>query len=63
MLKRQTATGARSSRRTGVHGRMFTVSTWYGKGRTPETTALAATLSLWTDLRPAFDAVYTGPPP
>lgn len=25
-----------------------------------ETTALAATLSLWTDLRPAFDAVYTG---
>lgn len=25
-----------------------------------ETTALAATLSLWTDLRPAFDAIYTG---
>ncbi|MCQ9133791.1 DUF3291 domain-containing protein [Streptomyces hilarionis] len=38
----------------------FTVPTWYGKGRTVETTALAATLSLWTDLVPAFDAVYTG---
>ncbi|KUN18100.1 hypothetical protein AQJ11_36220 [Streptomyces corchorusii] len=38
----------------------FAVPTWYGKGRTAETTALAATLSLWTDLRPAFDAVYTG---
>ncbi len=25
-----------------------------------ETTALAAALSLWTDLRPAFDALYTG---
>ena len=36
------------------------LNTWYGKGRTVETTALAATLSLWTDLRPAFDAVYTG---
>ncbi|MEU3465420.1 DUF3291 domain-containing protein [Streptomyces sp. NPDC006733] len=38
----------------------FAVPTWYGKGRTAETTALAATLSLWTDLRSAFDAVYTG---
>ncbi|MFE3634752.1 DUF3291 domain-containing protein [Streptomyces cellostaticus] len=38
----------------------FAVPSWYGKGRTAETTALAATLSLWTDLRPAFDAVYTG---
>lgn len=25
-----------------------------------ETTALAATLSLWTDLRSAFDSIYTG---
>jgi len=39
----------------------FAVPTWYDKGRTVETTALAATLSLWTGLRPAFDAVYTGP--
>ncbi|CAL9672152.1 DUF3291 domain-containing protein [Streptomyces sp. enrichment culture] len=38
----------------------FAVPTWYGKGRTPETAALATTLSLWTDLRSAFDAVYTG---
>ncbi|WP_031091549.1 DUF3291 domain-containing protein [Streptomyces sp. NRRL S-15] len=38
----------------------FAVPTWYGKGHTVETTALATTLSLWTDLRPAFDAVYTG---
>ncbi|MET9465701.1 DUF3291 domain-containing protein [Streptomyces sp. NPDC006544] len=38
----------------------FAVPAWYGKGRTPETTALAATLSLWTGLRPAFDAVHTG---
>ncbi|MEU7719248.1 DUF3291 domain-containing protein [Streptomyces tibetensis] len=38
----------------------FTVPSWYGKGRTVETVALAATLSLWTGLRPAFDAVYTG---
>ncbi|WP_055589771.1 DUF3291 domain-containing protein [Streptacidiphilus griseoplanus] len=38
----------------------FAVPTWYGKGRTPETAALAATLSLWTDLRHAFDAVHTG---
>ncbi|WP_354644240.1 DUF3291 domain-containing protein [Kitasatospora camelliae] len=38
----------------------FAVPTWYDKGRTAETTALAATLSLWTDLQPAFDAVYTG---
>ncbi|WP_030387681.1 DUF3291 domain-containing protein [Streptomyces sp. NRRL S-241] len=38
----------------------FDVPAWYGKGRTVETTALAATLSLWTGLRPALDAVYTG---
>ncbi|MFE7288015.1 DUF3291 domain-containing protein [Streptomyces noursei] len=38
----------------------FAVPAWYGKGRTVETIALAATLSLWTDLRPAFDAIYTG---
>lgn len=38
----------------------FAVPAWYDKGRTPETTALAATLSLWTGLRPACDAVYTG---
>ncbi|MGW7265970.1 DUF3291 domain-containing protein [Streptomyces sp. NPDC054842] len=38
----------------------FTVPTWYDKGRTVDTTALAATLSLWTDVRPAFDAIYTG---
>ncbi|WP_018546088.1 DUF3291 domain-containing protein [Streptomyces sp. LaPpAH-108] len=38
----------------------FAVPAWYGKGRTADTTALAASLSLWTDLRPAFDAVYTG---
>ncbi|QNP69602.1 DUF3291 domain-containing protein [Streptomyces roseirectus] len=39
----------------------FAVPEWYDKGRTPDTTALAATLSLWTDPRSAFDAVYTGP--
>lgn len=39
----------------------FAVPAWYGKGRTPDTTALAATLSLWTGLRPVFDAVYSGP--
>ncbi|CAM5699657.1 hypothetical protein STENM223S_05495 [Streptomyces tendae] len=33
---------------------------WYAKARTPETTALAATLSLWTDPRSARDAVYSG---
>ncbi|MER7956742.1 DUF3291 domain-containing protein [Streptomyces sp. NPDC096030] len=38
----------------------FAVPAWYGKGRTVETTALATTLSLWTGLRPAFEAVYTG---
>lgn len=38
----------------------FAVPAWYGKGRTAETTALAATLSLWTDLRSAFDSIYTG---
>ncbi|WP_228982642.1 DUF3291 domain-containing protein [Streptomyces sp. DH12] len=39
----------------------FAVPTWYDKGRTVATAALDATLSLWTDLRSAFDAVYTGP--
>jgi hypothetical protein len=38
----------------------FAVPSWYGRGRTVETIALATTLSLWTDLRSAFDAVYTG---
>ncbi|MGW2375346.1 DUF3291 domain-containing protein [Kitasatospora sp. NPDC001683] len=38
----------------------FAAPTWYAKGRTRETTALAATLSLWTDLRSTFDAIYTG---
>ncbi|MFD7663092.1 DUF3291 domain-containing protein [Streptomyces sp. NPDC059788] len=38
----------------------FAVPAWYGKGRTAETAALDATLSLWTGLRPAFDAIYTG---
>ncbi|GCD42498.1 hypothetical protein GKJPGBOP_02162 [Streptomyces paromomycinus] len=38
----------------------FVVPTWYGKGRTTETTTLAVPLSLWTDLRPAFGATYTG---
>ncbi|MFD9289220.1 DUF3291 domain-containing protein [Streptomyces sp. NPDC060030] len=39
----------------------FAAPTWYSKGQTAETTALATTLSLWTDLRPVFDAIYTGP--
>ncbi|MEW2372017.1 DUF3291 domain-containing protein [Streptomyces sp. NPDC006656] len=39
----------------------FAVPAWYGKGRTARTTALAASLSLWTGPRAAFDAVYTGP--
>ncbi|MFI1678436.1 MULTISPECIES: DUF3291 domain-containing protein [unclassified Streptomyces] len=43
----------------GVWGE-FAVPAWYDKGRTPETTALATTLSLWTDLRPVVDAIYTG---
>jgi hypothetical protein len=38
----------------------FVVPAWYGKGRTAETTALAATLSLWSAVRPAFDVIYTG---
>lgn len=38
----------------------FAVPAWYGKGRTVETIALAATLSLWAGLRPAFEAIYTG---
>lgn len=38
----------------------FAVPAWYGKGRTAETIALAATLSLWTDLRSAFESVHTG---
>ena len=38
----------------------FAVPGWYRKGRTGETIALAATLSLWTDPRSAADAVHTG---
>ncbi|MGW8791109.1 DUF3291 domain-containing protein [Streptomyces althioticus] len=38
----------------------FAVPAWYAKGRTPDTIALAATLSLWIDLGSARDAVYTG---
>ncbi|MFC7894183.1 DUF3291 domain-containing protein [Streptomyces sp. NPDC057381] len=38
----------------------FVVPAWYDSGHTPETTALASTLSLWTELRLAFDAIYTG---
>lgn len=37
----------------------FRVPAWYGKGRTMETSALAATLSVWCGVQPAFDAVYT----
>ncbi|WBQ04014.1 DUF3291 domain-containing protein [Kribbella sp. CA-293567] len=38
----------------------FAVPAWYRKGRTAETIALAATLSLWTDLPSAFGFVYAG---
>ncbi|GGQ05934.1 DUF3291 domain-containing protein [Streptomyces roseolilacinus] len=38
----------------------FAVPAWYDKGRTVDTIALATTLSLWTGLRPAFEAVYGG---
>ncbi|MEV8626195.1 DUF3291 domain-containing protein [Streptomyces sp. NPDC051079] len=38
----------------------FAVPTWYSKGRAAGTTALDATLSLWTDPHSAFDAIYTG---
>ncbi|MGW3491147.1 DUF3291 domain-containing protein [Streptomyces sp. NPDC001054] len=38
----------------------FVVPAWYTKGRTADTVALAATLSLWTDPRSAFDAVLSG---
>ncbi len=37
----------------------FAVPAWYDKGRTVETIALAASLSLWTGPRPAFDAIST----
>ncbi|MER8047500.1 DUF3291 domain-containing protein [Streptomyces sp. NPDC094032] len=37
----------------------FVVPAWYGKGRTAETAALDATLSLWTGLGAAFDAIYS----
>lgn len=43
----------------GVWGE-FAVPRWYGKGRTVDDIALAATLSLWTDLPSARDAIYTG---
>ena len=36
----------------------FVVPYWYSKGRTAETTALAATYSLWTDLRSVHNFVY-----
>ncbi|MET7639278.1 DUF3291 domain-containing protein [Streptomyces sp. NPDC005438] len=39
----------------------FAVPAWYDKGRTAETVALAASLSLWTGPRPAAEAIYTGP--
>ncbi|MFE4975184.1 DUF3291 domain-containing protein [Kitasatospora sp. NPDC056651] len=58
----EAAEGARGSHFEldwGVWGK-FAVPAWYDKGRTADTTALAATLSLWTDLSSAFDAVYTG---
>ncbi|MFG3284497.1 DUF3291 domain-containing protein [Streptomyces sp. NPDC048111] len=58
----EAADGARGSHfelNWGAWGE-FVVPSWYEKGRTPETTALAATLSLWTDPRSAFDAIYTG---
>jgi hypothetical protein len=38
----------------------FVVPDWYSKGRSAETTALAATYSLWTDLHSVHDFVYTG---
>ncbi|MHC6625709.1 DUF3291 domain-containing protein [Streptomyces globosus] len=38
----------------------FAVPSWYGKGRTRDRVALAATLSVWTDLRLARDAIYSG---
>ncbi|MFJ8476974.1 DUF3291 domain-containing protein [Kitasatospora sp. NPDC094011] len=43
----------------GPWGR-FAVPAWYDKGRTTDTMAFAASLSLWTDLGLAFDAIYTG---
>ncbi|GAA2778941.1 DUF3291 domain-containing protein [Streptomyces showdoensis] len=43
----------------GVWGE-FAVPAWYEGGRTARTTALDATLSLWTDLGSAVDAVFTG---
>ncbi|MCX5384602.1 DUF3291 domain-containing protein [Streptomyces sp. NBC_00083] len=43
----------------GVWGE-FAVPTWYDKGHAVDTTAFAASLSLWTDLHSAFDAIYTG---
>ncbi|WP_329134603.1 DUF3291 domain-containing protein [Streptomyces sp. NBC_00670] len=43
----------------GVWGE-FVVPGWYGKGRAAESVALAATLSVWSGVRSAFDAVYSG---
>jgi hypothetical protein len=37
----------------------FVVPRWYEKGRTPQTTALAATMSLWGDVESAYTFVYT----
>lgn len=39
----------------------FVVPRWYEKGRAVQDVALAATLSVWSGVRPAFDAVYSGP--
>ncbi|MER8185165.1 DUF3291 domain-containing protein [Kitasatospora sp. NPDC094015] len=62
LARAETADGARGALFDADWGAWgeFAVPTWYGKGRTVDTTALAATLSLWTGLRPAFDAVHTG---
>jgi hypothetical protein len=38
----------------------FVVPPWYEKGRTPQTTALAATMSLWVDVESAYTFVYPG---
>ncbi|MFG2427533.1 DUF3291 domain-containing protein [Streptomyces sp. NPDC048590] len=53
------APGAHFDLDWGVWGE-FAVPAWYDKGRTPDTIALATTLSLWTEPHHAFDAVHTG---
>ncbi|MFC9845772.1 DUF3291 domain-containing protein [Streptomyces sp. NPDC060223] len=37
----------------------FVAPNWYEKGRGPETTALAATMSVWADVQSAYKFVYT----